>query len=78
MRTKLWSLGVGLIAQAAPNRSIHEVDTVRSGALEDLAPKPKNVAPHLMAVGHSFMEISSRLKAVNGHSPPIFLGVVMR
>ena len=70
MGTKMWSLGVGLIAQAAPNRSIHKVDTVRSEALEDLAHKPKNVAPHLMAFGHFVFEISSRLKAVNRHSPP--------
>ena len=44
MRTTLWSLGVGLIALAAPGRSIHEVDTVRSEALEDLPYEPINVA----------------------------------
>ena len=65
MRIKMWSLGVGLIAQAAPDRSIHRVDTVRSEALEDLAFAPKNAAFALMAFGHSFIEISNRQKAVN-------------
>ena len=71
MRTKMWSSGVGLIAQAAPNRSIHRVDTVRSGALEELAFRPKTLRLRL-AFGHFVFEISARLKAVNGHSPPIF------
>ena len=44
MRNILWSLTVGPIARAAPNRSIHRVDTVRSGALEELPYKPKDVA----------------------------------
>ena len=44
MRKTLWSLTVGPIARAAPNRSIHRVDTVRSGALEELPYKPKDVA----------------------------------
>ena len=44
MRNTLWSSGVGLIAQAAPNRSIHRVDTVRSGALEELSLTPKDAA----------------------------------
>ena len=33
---------------------IYGVDTVRSGALEELAFAPKNAAPYLMAFGHSF------------------------
>ena len=73
MRTKLWSFRAAIIHGGALGRSIHKVDTVRSEALEDLAHKPKNVAPHLMAFGHFIYEISSRLKAVNRHSPPIFL-----
>ena len=44
MRTILWSLTVGPIARAAPNRSIHRVDTVRSGALEELPLSRKDVA----------------------------------
>ena len=65
MRTILWSFCAARIARGALGRSIHEVDTVRSGALEDLATKPKNVASALMAFGHIFYEISIRLKAVN-------------
>ena len=41
MRTILWSLGVGPIARAAPDRSIH---SVRSGALEELPLSRKDVA----------------------------------
>ena len=44
MGTKMWSLDAARIARGASGRSIHEVDTVRSEALEDLAHKPKNVA----------------------------------
>ena len=43
IRNTLWSLTVGPIARAAPNRSIYEVDTVRSGALEELAFRPKTL-----------------------------------
>ena len=71
MRNKMWSLGVGLIAQAAPNRSIHRVDTVRSEALEELAFRPKTLRLR-SAFGHLFIEISARLRAVNRHSPPFF------
>ena len=71
MRTKMWSSGVGLIAQAALNRSIHEVDTVRSEALEELAFRPKTLRL-LSAFGHFVFEISARLRAVNRHSPPSF------
>ena len=54
MGTKMWSLDAARIARGASGRSIHEVDTVRSGALEDLAPKPKNVAfQRWMFVVHS-------------------------
>ena len=77
IRNTLWSLTVGPIARAAPNRSIYEVDTVRSGALEELAFRPKTLRL-LTAFGHIFIEISARLKAVNRHSPPFFfLGAVM-
>ena len=48
IRNKMWSLGVGPIARAAPDRSIYRVDTVRSEALEDLPLAPKNVAPRRM------------------------------
>ena len=48
MRNILWSSGVGLIAQAAPNRSIYRVDTVRSGALEELPFSRKDVASRSM------------------------------
>ena len=65
MGNTLWSFCAARIARGALGRSIHKVDTVRSGALEDLAHRPKNVAPHLMAFGHSFIEISNRQKAVN-------------
>ena len=44
IRNTLWSLTVGPIARAAPNRSIYEVDTVRSGALEELPFSRKDVA----------------------------------
>ena len=44
MRTKLWSFCAARIARWALGRSIHEVDTVRSGALEDLPYKSINVA----------------------------------
>ena len=73
MRTILWSFRAARIARGALGRSIHKVDTVRSEALEDLAQKPKNVASELMAFGHFIFEISSRLKAVNRHSPPSFI-----
>ena len=71
IRNILWSLTVGPIARAAPNRSIYEVDTVRSGALEDLAFRPKTLRLR-SAFGPILIQISSRLKAVNRHSPPIF------
>ena len=48
MRKTLWSLGVGPIARAAPNRSIYRVDTVRSGALEELPLAPINAASRSM------------------------------
>jgi len=35
-------------------QGIYGVDTVRSGALEDLPQVPKKAAPYLMAFGHSF------------------------
>ena len=77
IRNKMWSLGVGLIAQAAPNRSIYRVDTVRSEALEELAFTPKTLRL-LTAFGHILIEISARLRAVNRHSPPsFFFGEVM-
>ena len=44
IRTILWSLTVGPFARAAPNRSIYRVDTVRSGALEELAFSRKDAA----------------------------------
>ena len=71
IRNILWSLAVGLIAQAAPDRSIYRVDTVRSGALEELAFRPKTLRL-LTAFGPIFIEISQRLRAVNRHSPPSF------
>ena len=71
IRTILWSLTVGLIAKAAPNRSIYRVDTVRSGALEELAFRPKTLRL-ITAFGHFVFEISARLRAVNRHSPPFF------
>ena len=78
IRTILWSLTVGSIARTAPNRSIYRVDTVRSGALEELAFRPKTLRL-LTAFGHFVFEISARLKAVNRHSPPFsFFGAVMR
>ena len=65
IRNILWSSGVGLIAKAAPNRSIYRVDTVRSGALEELASRSKSCAfTRLSTI--SFSEISARLKAVKG------------
>ena len=67
----LWSLTVGSIARTAPNRSIYRVDTVRSGALEELAFRPKTLRL-LTAFSHFVFEISARLKAVNRHSPPFF------
>ena len=44
IRNTLWSLTVGPIARAAPNRSIYRVDTVRSGALEELPLSRKDAA----------------------------------
>ena len=77
MGTKMWSLTVGPIARAAPDRSIHRVDTVRSEALEELAFRPKTLRL-LTAFGPIFIEISARLRAVNRHSPPFFFfGVAM-
>ena len=71
IRTILWSLTVGSIARTAPNRSIYRVDTVRSGALEELAFRPKTLRLRT-AFGHFVFEISARLRAVNRHSPPFF------
>ena len=48
IRTILWSLTVGSIARTAPNRSIYRVDTVRSGALEELPLTPKDAASRSM------------------------------
>ena len=69
MRTILWSSGVGLIAQAAPNRSILRVDTVRSGALEELPYKPKDVASLARFWAYFlFFRILHRAQSWKGHS----------
>ena len=69
MRTKMWSLTVGLIAQAAPNRSIHRVDTVRSGALEELPLVPKYAASPARFWAHFlFLRILHRVQSWKGHS----------
>ena len=82
MRTNLWSLTVGLIAQAAPNRSIYRVDTVRSGALEDLPYKPKDVAFLRRASAQFFHTIVIGHEAWHGTFPPAFLkpesGAILR
>ena len=72
MRNKMWSLGVGLIAQAAPNRSIHEVDTVRSGALEDLPYKSINVASLTQVWVHFLSQNSASGPSLDGTFPPSF------
>ena len=73
MRIKMWSLGVGLIAQAAPNRSIHEVDTVRSEALEDLPLVPQYTASLTQVWFHfPFFRIRRRAQSWKGHSLRIF------
>ena len=69
MRKILWSSGVGLIAQAAPNRSIHRVDTVRSGALEDLPFSRKDVASLARFWAYFlFFRILHRAQSWKGHS----------
>ena len=69
MRTNLWSSGVGLIAKAAPNRSIYRVDTVRSGALEELPLSRKDVASLTQFwVQFLFFRILHRAQSWKGHS----------
>ena len=72
IRNTLWSLTVGPIARAAPNRSIYEVDTVRSGALEELPRRQKDVAHQGRASAHLSSTIVIGLEARAGASPPFF------
>ena len=73
MRTILWSLTVGPIARAAPNRSIYRVDTVRSEALEDLPYKPTNVASLTQVWVHFFSQNSASSPSLDRTFPPAFL-----
>ncbi len=82
MRTKMWSLGVGLIAQAAPNRSIHRVDTVRSEALEKLPLVPQYAASLTQVWVHFSSQNSASGPSLDGAFPPAFLklesGAILR
>ena len=72
MRIILWSSGVGLIAQAAPDRSIHRVDTVRSGALEELPLSQKDVASLTQVWVHFFSQNSASGPSLDGAFPPAY------
>ena len=69
IRNILWSLTVGPIARAAPNRSIYEVDTVRSEALEELPLSRKDVVSLTpFWVPFLFFRILHRAQSWKGHS----------
>ena len=72
MRNILWSLTVGPIARAAPNRSIHRVDTVRSGALEELPLSQKDVASLTQVWVHFFSQNSASSLSLDGAFPPAY------
>ena len=82
IRNILWSLTVGLIAQAAPDRSIYRVDTVRSEALEELPRGQKDVAFLRRASAQFFHTIVIGHEAWHGTFPPAFLkpesGAILR
>ena len=77
MRTNLWSLGVGLLAQAAPNRSIHRVDSVPSARAPKFNTLAKQRAPYLTArcgassasSGRSALSTYKRCVSSPGFSP---------
>ena len=72
MRNTLWSSGVGPIARAAPNRSIYRVDTVRSGALEELPLSRKDAASQTQVWVHFSSQNSASGPSLDGTFPPAY------
>jgi hypothetical protein len=72
IRNILWSRDAASIARGAPDRSIYEVDTARSGALEELPRRQKDAAHQGRASAHLFSTIVIGLEAGAGASPPFF------
>ena len=63
IRNRMWSLDAAFIAKGSPSRSIYEVDTVRSEALEELPRRQKDVAHQGRASAHLSSTIVIGLEA---------------
>ena len=72
MRTNLWSRIAASIAHGASGRSTHRVDTVRSGALEELPLSRKDAASLTQVWVHFFSQNSASGPSLDGAFPPAF------